>query len=517
MRYPRPDLPVTVAIVAAICGLVGYPLTDYDYFWHLKTGQVILESGVIPTTEPFSFSAEGRPWLVQGGLFDAALAYVFVHVGDFGVRAIFTVLVIATWSAVYKTVQLHIQQAPRALAITLISAIGASGFFVARPFIVTLLGFAVTLYLLSKHRATGQKRWLFWIPPLMAVWVNAHFGFVLALGLMVLFFSADLLSRMMPLEDRVPVRGPIGAGALAALLLASLAALGLNPAGYEAVIGTADMTVTNAASAVVEWQSPNFHLRASQAFMAVLAVTVTAALLTRKRLDWLEVLLLLSMTGATLYSLRHMPVASIALAPVAASAFSGWTPLPWRNRWIAVLPQRWVTAGSRDLGDGAHRLNLVLIGTVALVAALAWPAIERWHDERLRRAVPVDAAAFIESSQLGGRVFNDYAAGGYLIWRLYPTTRVIVDGRYNPYSPDIIDEYMATSALRQGWLDTLERHRIDMVLVDAPDSGFAQALTVSGRYRLVHADRHFGLLIPNDGSRPDLPTVLAPESTPRLK
>lgn len=516
MRYPRPDIPVTVAIVAAICGIVGYPLSDYDYFWHLKTGQVILETGAIPTRDPFSFSAEGRPWLVQGGVFDAALAFVFDHLGDTGLRAIFTALVIATWTVVYKTVRLHLHQAPRALAVTLISAIGASGFFVARPFIVTLLGFAITLYLLSKHRATGEKRWLVWIPPLMAVWINAHFGFVLALGLMVLFFAADLLSRLMPLEDREPIRGPLGAATLATLLLASLVALGLNPAGYAAVIGTVGMTATNAASAVLEWQSPNFHLRANQAFMAVLAIIVTAALLTRRRPGWLELLLLLSMTGAALYSLRHMPIASIALAPVAASAFSGWKPLPWRNHGLAFLPQRWVSAGSRDIGDSAHRLNLVLIGSVALVAALTWPAIERWHDQRLRRVVPVDAAAFVEASQLGGRVFNVYHAGGYLIWRLYPATRVFIDGRYNPYSPDIIDEYMATSALRQGWLDALERRRVDMVLVDAPDSGFAQALIVSGRYRLVHADRHFGLLIPNDGSRPDLPTVRAPESAPRL-
>jgi hypothetical protein len=31
----------------------------------------------------------------------------------------------------------------------------------------------------------------------------------------------------------------------------------------------------------------------------------------------------------------------------------------------------------------------------------------------------------------------------------------------------------------------------------------------SGKYRLVHADKGFGVLIRNDGSRPDLPAVSA--------
>ena len=38
-------------------------IADPDTWWHLRTGQWILENGAVPDADPFSFTVPGAPWL----------------------------------------------------------------------------------------------------------------------------------------------------------------------------------------------------------------------------------------------------------------------------------------------------------------------------------------------------------------------------------------------------------------------------------------------------------------------
>src|SRR5947209_6459516 len=49
--------------------------TDPDVWWHLRNGQLILNSG-IPHTDIYSFTAYGRTWLVQEWLTEIAMYLV---------------------------------------------------------------------------------------------------------------------------------------------------------------------------------------------------------------------------------------------------------------------------------------------------------------------------------------------------------------------------------------------------------------------------------------------------------
>ena len=44
-------------------------LSDNSFFWHLRTGRLILDSG-LPRTDPYSFSASGTDWVGQSWLAD---------------------------------------------------------------------------------------------------------------------------------------------------------------------------------------------------------------------------------------------------------------------------------------------------------------------------------------------------------------------------------------------------------------------------------------------------------------
>ncbi len=48
-----------------------------DFWWHLKVGEIIAATGQVPTTDMFSYTAYGLPWLYQSWL--AEVAFHLLH------------------------------------------------------------------------------------------------------------------------------------------------------------------------------------------------------------------------------------------------------------------------------------------------------------------------------------------------------------------------------------------------------------------------------------------------------
>ena len=41
------------------------PIEDPDFWWHLKTGQLILQDKQIPHFDDYSFTSSGKPWIAH--------------------------------------------------------------------------------------------------------------------------------------------------------------------------------------------------------------------------------------------------------------------------------------------------------------------------------------------------------------------------------------------------------------------------------------------------------------------
>jgi hypothetical protein len=65
-----------------------------DIWWHLKTGQWILDTGTIPVTDPFTFTTLGAAWTPHYWLSDVLFAFVF-RVGGMGGVILFKAFIIA--------------------------------------------------------------------------------------------------------------------------------------------------------------------------------------------------------------------------------------------------------------------------------------------------------------------------------------------------------------------------------------------------------------------------------------
>ena len=66
------------------------PVVDPDIWWHLRTGQWIVDHGQMPATDPFSAYGAGKPWVAYSWLFEILVYALFTKLGLMGIL-VFTV------------------------------------------------------------------------------------------------------------------------------------------------------------------------------------------------------------------------------------------------------------------------------------------------------------------------------------------------------------------------------------------------------------------------------------------
>src|SRR4051812_26422860 len=62
-------------------------LSDNSFFWHLRTGEYILDHG-IPHHDVFSYTAPGAKWVAQSWLAELTYALLYRSMGGSGIRLV---------------------------------------------------------------------------------------------------------------------------------------------------------------------------------------------------------------------------------------------------------------------------------------------------------------------------------------------------------------------------------------------------------------------------------------------
>src|SRR5687767_595599 len=82
--------PARVAAIAVIASipakLLSEKLVDPDLWWHIRTGGVIAETGSIPRSDIYSFTAPGRRWVVQEWGSELILHWIRQAFGLYGIH-----------------------------------------------------------------------------------------------------------------------------------------------------------------------------------------------------------------------------------------------------------------------------------------------------------------------------------------------------------------------------------------------------------------------------------------------
>jgi hypothetical protein len=91
-------------------------------------------------------------------------------------------------------------------------------------------------------------------------------------------------------------------------------------------------------------------------------------------------------------------------------------------------------------------------------------------------------------------IFNDYAWGGYLIWRLYPDYPVFIDGRADVFGEKLVEQFIEVHDGKPRWRELLQQYGTQTVLVER-DSAIASLLNDDSRWQKVFEDKQSVILV----------------------
>ena len=78
---------VLLVLFLALTFLLGaFPLKDTDFWWHLRTGDLIRQNGAVPRADNYTFTVQGAPWIDLHWVFQVAISFLYER-GRAGVDA----------------------------------------------------------------------------------------------------------------------------------------------------------------------------------------------------------------------------------------------------------------------------------------------------------------------------------------------------------------------------------------------------------------------------------------------
>jgi len=446
-----------VFIAVLFLGLVGMAarnVVDPDIWWHLKTGEWITQHRAVPQLDPFSYTRAGQPWTAHEWLSDLVIYCLYRSTGAGGLIVAFGMIHCAAFFLLYLRCGGNRFVSG---AITAWGALATATLLGVRPQIISLL--LASLWLLILERPEPNQKLLWWTLPLLVLWVNLHAGFALGLVFLGLFLLGELFEKMFTSSFSI---SNARVGALSVTLLLNLFLVPLNPNGTRMFWYPLETLRSKAMQGSIdEWASPNFHRSEQWPFLLLLLATLAAMAWSRARVRPRDVLLLLTSAFAGLSSIRMIPFFVLVAVPlVSRSVKSGL------GREHSSTRQRPAVFAV---------LNAVILLAMAGFVSLHLAQLIRGQPQAEASHFPTGAVAYLAAHPPAGPIFNHYDWGGYLIFKLYPVTRVFIDGRADLYGDHLMEQCTDSYYLMDGWRLPLSEWRIQTVIVPA-DSPLATGL-----------------------------------------
>ena len=478
-RWWNLGAPLLVAAAAVVLACFG--IADSDFFWHLEHGERMLDARSLVAVDDWSHTAAGTPYAYYSWLAEILMALGFRLGGLEGLVLLKALLCGAVLLLLSASLGARGVTGARRAVLLLIALLLLRFRFYARPEIFTLLlvpGVDLLCLRWLDDRRRGAAAAL---PLLFAAWANLHPFVIVGLGLV----GAHGLGGA--IEARLRGESSEGRGRRSVQLLGLTAACGaatfLNPWGLRIYAPVLKLWDDGAIGAwpTREWGPPDwahfvpFHLSVGAAALLVL-VTIRRARIA-------DLILLAAGTGLSYLSLRNVGLFPLMAFPAVGRSLGVLLPslrarLPERAR-----PGRWAAvAGALAFGAATAGLVLRLLSPAASVLHLDESRHYRFGLGLSRDSAPVAATAFLREHGLVGKLWNSWAAGGWIVRCCWPDMRVSLDGRQLPFEPHLARTLEVGVAKRLDELDLTTA----LVLID--DRVSIDGLRRSGRFQPVWFD-----------------------------
>jgi hypothetical protein len=448
---------------------------DPDCWWHVKTGQLILSTHVWPTTDPYSFTVAGQPWLSYEWGGDVALASAVHLAGLRGLDAVSILMGAAVMIALYCLATLCSGNSKAAFVASAILLVLTVPSFNVRPQMLGYLFLILTLIALERFRR--QKRTALWfLPFLFILWINTHGSWIIGLAVIFTYWVSGLIKfsagglKAVPwnLAERIQI---------SLVFMLSLLALPLTPYGTELSMYPFEVAFSLPISvkSILEWQPMPFEDVGGKLFLAMLLGFFLVQIIGR--FEWRVEQLGLFMFAAAMATIhvRFVLLFVPFFAPLLATVLARWVPAYDRQK------DRWP-------------LNAA-IGAAIIIGMIYYFPSRNDLQKKVADQFPVGAVEYLNEHPTPGPMFNTYGFGGYLVWSRWPEHKVFIDGRSELYERGgVLNDYVQVLTVKPATLAILRSYRIQSCLLDRRES-FATMLGALPDWQQVYSDNRSVLFV----------------------
>jgi hypothetical protein len=422
------------------------PVRDGDLWWQMAYGRYLVEHRTLVTDHTaFSWTPAQNSTIYCAWLAEIFL-YLFHTAGGLPVLFAFRyacllLFVLAVW---YQASRLGVVRHPLTWLICLLGVLMSQNAAYIKPEIFSYVFMTLTVLVWLRIKSDGEKAWrtCYLFPVLMLLWVNSHGGFIFGAAFLFVMGIGEGLNILLSPEEALPSR--VRRHFVFALFLSSMT-LFVTPYGWRypgyllsSLLSTSEeyFKAIEAYLSVLDPRVSHFHYTSYLALAASILLVLMAPKVKHLRPDW--AILLTNLAFALLFTrfLRTTYYWAPVFSLSAVHLLAGRVPWLWPKRQALAL----------GLGS-AIALASVLLGARAGFDAVCKPYGPRWFGFGVSYQNPVEEADFIRDHLSTHRLGNDYTSGGYLLWALWPDTKVMIDPRQFPFRA-WLDRYGAFHAAR---------------------------------------------------------------------
>ncbi|HAR62382.1 MAG TPA: hypothetical protein DCS13_02855 [Candidatus Margulisbacteria bacterium] len=489
-----------VVLVFVIMFMAHQTMKDFDMWWHLRTGQVLLQ-GIFPTTDIFSFTAYGKPWILHEWGSEVIFYLLNKTFGAGSIMLLRALLAAFSLGMVFKIMMRKRIDIFVALFLTIITLFATSKIWGERPHLFTVLFLTFLIYLYNEYKYYNNNKVLLVLPVLFIVWINLHGGYVIGFIYLGACIAAETFNNFFQFnkDDVFPqsrINRLIGITALSFLCTF------INPNTYRGVLYPllyVGDKMPDFHKIIQEWMVSSWENSKDFVLVFLFVISMLSLSSIKPKLDELALILVFGYFAFS--AQRHVPLFVIVVLPIIAPQVQG-TMAHFFDSFFQVAPHKGkqtiqkIINYFKDRSDNFVCLEekLSIHGTlVVFIAIVSFFVLSGKLDKPLgigidKTVYPYEVVDYLKTKKLNGNMFNQYRWGGYLIWEL-PDNKVFIDGRLDIFQKKGMDEYYKVMGLQNGWEEVLKKYNINYILVDKEQTISKFLLRVSNDWFLEKEDK----------------------------
>jgi hypothetical protein len=459
--FPAVCLLLLAVVVLAVS---AKDIAEPDVWWHMQNARHLLDTHHFPSTDTYSFTAAGSPWLDHEWLSEIPFYLGFQAAGLRGMLLVYSWVLLLTFVGVYYRCCLAGATAVNAAVATLGAIMLGEVSFGPRMLLFGWLCMVGLLIVLDRFRETGRGLWM--LPPLFAIWNNLHGSWIFGIVVLLITIAGGLIQGEW---GRVVARRWTHSELrkLLLALAAAVAALFVNPFGHRLVLYPFDLLFRQKTNMqhIDEWQSVNFQIGTGKLALLAIVALLAVALVSRRKWRLDNVALTAFALWASLTHVRLLFFLGLIVVPILAPSLKLFS--------------------SPDPATDRPRLNAFLMACI-IAGLMIWFPSESKLQAKVDKMFPTAALNWMQRQHIQGRIFNNYNFGGYMIWKT-PQYKTFIDGRADLFVYNgVFDEHLHAIQLEKSF-EVLDKYRIDYALLE-PTQALVYLLQHSYGWKTIYSD-----------------------------